>query len=229
MKPFSFLTLGAAVLGLAFAPARAATRADYVQTLNNCQTALQVMQARASTTIPPSILQRAHAIAIIHQVKAGFIFGIKGGSGVLLVKKTSGSWSLPGFLSSGDVSFGLQAGAKTIDTVFIFLDDQSPRLLLQGKVDFGADAKAVAGPHVVGNGNDEFVKNASVLVYTSAEGLFAGASVNTGYLWPNNKANRDFYATDNNMPEIIYSDWITPPPEVQPLMNYIARLTSGGQ
>lgn len=230
MKTFSLFTFCLALFALAGPSLRAAdTRADDVSRLASCLTALQGIQNDPATAIPAAILRRAHALAIVHQVKAGFFLGIKGGYGVILVKKSGGQWSVPGFLSTGNVSFGLQIGAQTVDTVYVFLDDQTPRRLFTGKLDFGADAKAVAGPHDAGAGSTEYFQNASVLVYSNANGLFAGAAVNTGYLTPNDKANRTFYQTDNAMPEILYSDWITPPAEVQPLMGYVSRISGGGQ
>jgi lipid-binding SYLF domain-containing protein len=55
-------------------------------------------------------------------------------------------------------------------------------------------------------------------------GLFAGATVKAGYLTRDDTANRSFYSTTYTLPEILYSDWITPSPEVQPLMAYVQQI-----
>ncbi len=62
-------------------------------------------------------------------------------------------------------------------------------------------------------------------VYSNVEGLYAGATVKTGYLSPNQKANELFYNATHRMPELLYSDWVTPPQEAHFLMDYVTRLT----
>ena len=40
----------------------------------------------------------------------------------------------------------------------------------------------------------------------------------------NDKANFDLYTTGYTMPELLYSDWVQPPKEVQPLMALVQKL-----
>jgi len=40
----------------------------------------------------------------------------------------------------------------------------------------------------------------------------------------NDDANFTLYATHYTLPELLYSDWVQPIPEVQPLMNYVQKL-----
>jgi lipid-binding SYLF domain-containing protein len=63
------------------------------------------------------------------------------------------------------------------------------------------------------------------LAYSSSEGLYLGATVKTGYMSPDNDSNKIFYNTDNRIPELLFSDWVTPPPEARFLMDYVTRLT----
>jgi lipid-binding SYLF domain-containing protein len=65
-----------------------------------------------------------------------------------------------------------------------------------------------------------------VYVYSNVEGLYAGATVKTGYLSPNQKANELFYNATHRMPELLYSDWVQPPQEARFLMDYVTRLTN---
>jgi len=59
-------------------------------------------------------LKDAKGVLIYPQVlKAGFIFGGSGGTGVLLSRDgKTGEWSNPAFYTMGSVSFGLQIGAN---------------------------------------------------------------------------------------------------------------------
>ena len=49
------------------------------------------------------------------------------------------------FLKAGEFSFGLQAGAKSINAVYVLMDQDTARLLFRNRMNLGADAKVVAG------------------------------------------------------------------------------------
>jgi lipid-binding SYLF domain-containing protein len=162
---------------------------------------------------------------ILSQFKAGFLFAVKGGYGVLMVKKPNGRWSLPVLIDASEASLGPQIGAKSVDTVCILTDDATPRLLFTSRFNIGVDAKAVAGPSsaaVESDAKTTFI--APVLVYSRSSGLYAGATVKAGHVERNDIANFTLYNTSYTMPELLYSDWVTPPPEVQPLMAYVEQL-----
>jgi lipid-binding SYLF domain-containing protein len=63
-----------------------------------------------------------------------------------------------------------------------------------------------------------------MLIYTKVAGLYAGATVKAGHLSRNDSANFLLYDTKYTMPELLYSDWVKPPKEVQPLMELVQRL-----
>ena len=55
-------------------------------------------------------------------------------------------------------------------------------------------------------------------------GVFAGATVKAGRIARNDKANFSLYNTRYTMPELLYSDWVQAPAEIQPLMAMVQRL-----
>lgn len=224
MKKFFLLTL-IAFFGAASAHAAGkATREDYVRRVETCEAILQEFMSDPSTAIPPMVWQKAHGLVILNQFKGGFFLGVKDGYGVMMVKKPDGQWSVPALIQAGETSLGLQFGAKSIETVMIFTDDQTPRLLFKQRFNVGVDAKAVAGPKAAEAEKDNHqIIDAPVLVYTKTKGLFAGATVKVGYLSRNDEANFVLYHTTYTLPEILYSDWVQPVPEVQFLMNYVKR------
>ncbi|HEY1794093.1 MAG TPA: lipid-binding SYLF domain-containing protein [Opitutaceae bacterium] len=201
-------------------------RSDLVVRVESCEAILREFMASPTTAIPQQVWQRARGLMILSQFKAGFIFGVKGGYGVLMVKKPSGRWSLPVLIDASEASVGLQVGAKSVDTVCILTDDATPRLLFSNRFNIGVDAKAVAGPSSANYENDAkrtFI--APVLVYSRSMGLFAGATVKAGHVERNDIANFTLYNTSYTMPELLYSDWVSPPAEVQPLMAYVQQLS----
>lgn len=201
------------------------TRADYVTRIETCEAILQEFMANPATAIPADILQQAKAIIVVNQFKAGIFLGVKDGYGVILVKQASGRWSLPVLLAAGEASLGLQLGAKSIETVMILTNDQTPKLLFNERFNVGVDAKAVAGPNAAERERDNRpIIDAPVLVYSKSKGLYAGATVKLGYLTRSDEANFVLYRTTYTLPELLYSDWVQPIPEVQPLMNYVQRI-----
>jgi len=200
-------------------------RSDLVVRVETCEAIIREFMATPSTAIPQAVWRQARGVIILSQFKAGFIFGVKGGYGVIMVKKANGQWSLPVLIDASEASLGPQIGAKTVDTVCILTDDATPRLLFTSRFNIGIDAKAVAGPSSAEYDNEAkrtFI--APVLVYTRSAGLFAGATVKAGHVERNDIANFTLYNTTYTMPELLYSDWVTAPSEVQPLMAYLQQL-----
>lgn len=227
MKKFLTVLLSLAALAVSLPAESGLTRKSVVTQLDSCEAILQEIQGNVRTAIPVEVLRRARGLIIVNQFQGGFIFGIKDGYGVALVRRPNGKWSVPAFLKAGEFSFGLQAGAKAINAVYVLMDDETARLLFRNRLNLGADAKAVAGIRAAERESvtKALPGDANVLVYSSVEGLYLGATIKTGYLSPNQKANEIFYNATHRMPELLYSDWVQPPPEARFLMDYVTRLT----
>jgi lipid-binding SYLF domain-containing protein len=216
-------------LALVTSPVHAGTQPDKTKELiarvETCEAILREFMAVPTTAIPHSVLSKARAIIITTQFKAGILLGVQDGNGVILVKRSNGKWSVPALLHTGEASVGLQLGANSIEMIYIITDDETPRLLFKNRINIGADAKAVAGPRYAdAESQNKRVFDAPVLVYTKKAGLYAGATIKSGYLTKDDEGNRILYKTNFTLPEIIYSDWITPPAEIQPLIDYVQSI-----
>jgi len=203
-------------------------RASVVKQLDSCEAILQEIQGNIKTAIPADVLRKAKGLIIVNQFQGGFIFGIKDGYGVALVRRPNGKWSVPAFLRAGEFSLGLQAGAKSINAVYVLMDDETSRLLFRNRMNLGVDAKAVAGIRAAEREavSKALPGDANVLIYSSTEGFYVGATLKTGFLSPHQRANELFYNSSHRMPELLYSDWVTPPPEARFIMDYVSRLTN---
>ncbi len=226
MKKFFLLLLIALIgAGPVVAALAAPSRSDCITRVESCEAILQEFMSDPANAIPADILHQARALIIVNQFKAGFFLGVKDGYGVILVKKANGRWSIPVLLSAGEASLGLQMGAKSVETVMVITNDETPRLLFNERFNVGVDAKAVAGPKVAERERDNHpIIDAPVLVYSKSKGLYAGATVKMGYLSRNDPANFVLYNTTYTLPELLYSDWVQPVPAVVPLMNYVQSL-----
>lgn len=223
MKKLLLLSL-LALLGASFARAQP-SRADLVTRVETCEAILREFQQRPDLAVPASVWQRAKGLLIINQFKAGIVLGVQDGWGVLMVKKPDGRWSLPVLINAGEASLGLQLGGKKQESVFIITDEATPRKLFGNRINIGVDAKAVAGPKAAEKDrNNEEIYKAPLLAYTRSVGLYAGATVKAGHISRNDEANFTLYNTRYTLPELLYSDWVQPPAEVQPLMAMVQRL-----
>jgi SH3 domain-containing YSC84-like protein 1 len=218
MKKFLLLSL-ALLSAVSASAAGKSARQVLVEHVETCEAILHQFQDRPETAIPREVLQKARGLIIVNQFKAGFILGMKGGYGVVMVKKPDNRWSLPVLINAGEASFGLQVGASANETIYVLMDDATPRLLFKDRFNIGVDAKSAEAV-----ANNREILTTPVLVYSKARGLYAGATVKAGYASRNDQANFTLYNTKYTLPELLYSDWVQPIDEVKYLMDYVQRI-----
>jgi lipid-binding SYLF domain-containing protein len=157
--------------------------------------------------IPPALLSRAEAIAIIpHVVKIGLIVGGRYGMGVALVRDEKGEWSNPVFVSIKGGSVGWQIGAHATDLVLVFRSRKLLQEVTRGKLTLGADAAVAAGPlgRKASAGIDlEFT--APIYAYSRSQGLFAGVAVDGAVFAVKKKENEAYYDSPGVDSEAIFS------------------------
>lgn len=134
----------------------------------------EIMRA-PDKSVPRDILDRAECVAVFPQVlKAGFVFGARGGRGVASCRTKSG-WSAPAFFNLKGGSVGLQIGAQSTDFVFLFMNENGLNRLMGDKFEIGGDASAAAGPVGRQAGASTNIRmDAEILSYSRSRGLFAG-------------------------------------------------------
>lgn len=126
-------------------------------------------------------LKDAKGILIVPQLlKAGFIFGGSGGSGVLLKREANGNWIGPVFYTMGSVSWGLQIGAEAAEVALLVMSQKGLDSFLSTKVQLGADVSVAAGP--VGAGAQ--AATADILQFSRAKGVFGGLTLEGSVITP---------------------------------------------
>jgi len=176
-----------------------------VQTVRDARSVLLEIGKIPEQGIPPSLLHRAHALAVIpNMLKAGFIVGGRYGRGLLLVRQPGGDWSAPVFIELVGGSLGWQIGAQESDLVLVFKTAKSVEGIYSGKVTLGADAGVAAGP--VGRrleGATDLQLKAEIYSYSRSRGLFAGVSLEGAALGIDAEANEDYYQQLGITPSMI--------------------------
>jgi lipid-binding SYLF domain-containing protein len=130
--------------------------------------------------IPQELLEHAHCIAIVPDLKtAAFIFGGKYGKGYLSCRNKSGTgWSAPGTVRIEGGSFGFQIGGSSTDLIMLVMNARGADKLLSSKFTLGAEGSIAAGP--VGRtatAQTEAQMHADILSWSRSQGLFAGVSL----------------------------------------------------
>lgn len=153
----------------------------------------EIMQA-GDKSIPRDLLDKAEAVVVFPgTVKAAFIVGGTGGSGVA-VKRTGKGWSAPAFLKLAGGSIGPQIGGSKTDYILLIMNDSGMKSLLQDKFEIGAEGSVAAGP--IGRtaaASTDAKFNAQILTYSRSKGLFAGVSLKGVSISHDNDKNRAIY------------------------------------
>ncbi len=159
-------------------------------------------------------LKDAAGLAIFPGViKAGFVVGVEGGSGILIARHPqSGKWGQPGFYFLGGVSFGLLAGGQVSEVILVIRNPGAVQALIDHQGKLGADLEITAGP--IGAGIEGSVTTnlgADVIAFSQAAGLYGGLSVEGAVLAKRKDMNEALYGLGATPRAIIISGTYTNP------------------
>jgi len=99
-------------------------------------------------TVVRRLLDRAHGVALLSIVKAGFIGAVQGGGGLVLAKDaSSGQWSAPCALGCAGLSIGAQVGGE-LNTVMLILNTEEAVTAFSSatSLTLGANLSVALGP-----------------------------------------------------------------------------------
>ena len=176
MKLLIATTLTATVM---LAPVLAADD-EPAQRLKAAAAALSEIMATPDKGIPQDLLEKAHCIVIVPELKtAAFVVGGKYGKGYLSCRNTTGAgWSAPGTVRIEGGSVGFQIGASSTDLIMLVMNERGADKLLSSKFTLGAEASVAAGP--VGRtttAQTDAQMHADILSWSRSQGLFAGIAL----------------------------------------------------
>jgi len=153
----------------------------------------QIMNVR-DKAIPKELLDKAEAIAVFPDVvKAAFIFGGKGGQGVVS-RRTPNGWTAPAFFNLSGGSFGAQIGATKTDYVLLIMNEAGLNGLLKDKFEIGGEVGVAAGPvgrEAAASTNPRL--DAGILSYSRSKGAFIGAALKGAVISADNDLNEAVY------------------------------------
>lgn len=191
--------------------------------LSNITVYFEEMMQDEDGRIPARVLEKAEGIVILRQFKAGLGIGAAGGGGVALARDKSGKWSAPAFLNTGEASWGLQIGAQKMDTVLVLMNEEGMKVLTDPKFKIGVDAAATAGPHDA-DAEAKIGAGVPIFVYGSARGLYAGATIEGGFLVPADEATSNYYEKEElTMLKVLFKKAVKPTEQGRELISLLNK------
>ncbi len=194
-----------------------------VNLIESSEDTLKILNQNSDIKHFKKYLSKSRAILIFPEVyEGGFIFGAKGGNGILLIKKGE-KFTGPFFYSLGGLSIGLQAGAKSGRVVMTVMTHRGLKSILKERVKLGIDVDAVVVTGGVGYSAESTPRLADVYSFSDNDGLFVGTSIEGSYLQPRNDLNEVIYKKTLSPDEIIkYQNFNK---ETDDLTKIISRIT----
>src|SRR5579862_3183380 len=199
--------------------------------LHKANNVLNEIMSTPDKGIPHDLLNKAVCVGIVpSQVKFAFVFGGSYGRGVLVCRKDgSGRWDAPSLFTMGGASVGFQIGGQATDVVFLVMNPEGMKKLVQDSVKLGAELSAAAGP--VGRAADgatDLQLHAEILSYSRSRGLFAGASLNGAVYKQDRNGNQRLYGRRVSAKEILIEGTVPSPQSAQRLDGALAKYSPSG-
>ncbi|HUY13645.1 MAG TPA: lipid-binding SYLF domain-containing protein [Terriglobia bacterium] len=230
MKQLTLVFLFITFCATAFATDNNKGNVDQLQKATNV---LNEIMGTPDKGIPDELLEKAVCVGIVPS-ELKFALGIGGtyGRGVLVCRKGgNGLWGAPSMFTLGGGSFGFQIGGKATDLVFVVMNPEGARKLVQDSVKLGAEASVAAGP--VGRsatGATDAQLHAEILSYSRSQGLFAGLSLNGSVLKQDADDNKKLYGHKVSAKEILIDGTVRSPRSARGLDNTLRKYSpKGGQ
>jgi len=183
--------------------------------------------------IPDELMEKAVCVGIVPS-ELKFALGVGGtyGRGMLVCRRGgNGAWGAPSMFTLGGGSVGFQIGGKATDVVFIVMNPDGARKLVQDSVKLGAEASVAAGP--VGRsaeGATDAQLHAEILSYSRSQGLFAGLSLDGSVVKQDADDNEKLYGRKVSAKEILIDGTVRTPVDARRLDGTLAKYSpKGGQ
>lgn len=198
------------------------------ETILNSSNALKNMMRDSKIKIPQKIIENAQAIAIFPgTIEISMFLGGKTGNGVMVVRRSDGSWSYPFFVKLGGAGLGFQLGVEKKDILMIFKSTDSVQKLMNNKMTLGVDASVAAGPagNSAGRGSEVDFKS-EVYTYTKTQGAFVGVSFDGSVMNHDYDQNIELYGNNITPAQIIESDGLLSSYAIEDFLRAVQKLTS---
>lgn len=207
------------LLGLSACHSPEDLRSEPEKLIDNAMATAKSMYADPNYASMLNLTNRARGVFIMpSMLKAGFLWGVRTGNGVLLSRDDSGKWSSPAFYTLGGVNWGLQAGVQDQEIIIVIMTERGMNAIINRKAQLGADASVAAGE--LGKGYSAATGvglNSDMYSFAKSSGLYAGISLEGSWIEQRDSWNKLIYG-DNATPQSILVDRTFSAPQAQQLI-----------
>ncbi|GAB2291589.1 hypothetical protein Dimus_025844 [Dionaea muscipula] len=157
----------------------------------------QVARLDPEKSIPSAILKRARGLAILTVAKMGVLVAYKVGTGLVVARRSDGSWSAPSAIASVGLGWGAQIGGELMDFIIVLHDAKAVKTFCSRMhFSLGAGCSAAAGP--VGRVLEADVRagdkgSGMCYTYSCSKGAFVGVSLEGNVVVTRMDTNLRFY------------------------------------
>src|ERR1017187_202168 len=181
--------------------------------------------------IPHDLLDKAVCVGIVpSEIKFALGFGGTYGRGVLVCRRGgNGQWGSPSMFTMGGASFGFQIGGKATDVVFLVMNPEGMKKLVQDSVKLGAELSVAAGPvGRTGEGATDAQLHAEILSYSRTRGLFAGASLDGAVYKQDQDDNQQLYGHSVSAKQLLIEGYVATPRAAHALDETLTKHSPSG-
>ncbi|KAL3830076.1 hypothetical protein ACJIZ3_018878 [Penstemon smallii] len=170
---------------------------EIYKSANTLKSYCQVARLNPEKSIPAAVLKGARGLAILTVVKAGVLLAYKLGTGLVVSRRSDGSWSAPSAILSVGLGWGAQVGGELMDFIIVLHDSKAVKTFCSRMhFSLGAGCSAAAGPigRVVEADMRAGEKGSGMCyTYSCSKGAFVGVSLEGNIVATRMDTNLSFY------------------------------------
>ncbi|KAK2396011.1 RING/FYVE/PHD-type zinc finger family protein [Trifolium repens] len=179
---------------------------------------IKVARSNPEKSIPLAILTEAKGLAILTVAKAGAFLSYKIGTGLVVSRRSDGSWSAPSAIFSMGLGWGAQIGGELMDFIIVLRDFKAVRTFCSRMhFSLGAGCSAAAGP--IGRVLEADIR-------AGDRGAFVGVSLEGNIVATRKDANLQFYGSSSLTTSDILLGTVDRPEAAEPLYAALQDLYS---
>lgn len=164
---------------------------------NTLRSYCQVARLNPEKSIPQAILNGAKGLAVLTVFKVGALLTYKLGTGLVVSRRSDGSWSAPSAILSVGLGWGAQIGGELTDFIVVLHGSKAVRAFTSRMhCSLGAGVSAAAGP--VGRVFEADLRagdrgSGMCYTYSCSKGAFIGVSLEGNIVATRADTNLKFY------------------------------------
>ncbi|KAL4339575.1 hypothetical protein GQ457_08G003700 [Hibiscus cannabinus] len=191
---------------------------------NTLRSFCQVARLNPERSIPLAVLRGAKGLAILTVVKAGVLLAYKLGTGLVIARRSDGTWSAPSAIVSTGLGWGAQIGGELMDFIIVLHDIKAVKTFCSRMhISLGAGCSAAAGP--LGRVVEADLRagdrgTGMCYTYSCSKGAFVGVSLEGNIVATRMDTNLRFYGDPYLTTADILLGTVSRPKAAEPL--YVA-------